>query len=459
MLRFIAIRLAGAVPTLLCVLVITFLLTRFTPGDKVLSQHEDQSTLDLGSRFSYDEIAALKGLDKPYFYFSFVPSSIPPGFFKLSYSERLFSRKLFDAGFRWNHAQQWVLRWSQLRLQLSDQYTLDQQANRLSYIFISDRPIIEGVQTTLQAVLEDSLPGEIRSSIKTLVSDLENQSTGVREIGDFIPKFVWHGLDNQLHYWLAAAFRLDFGRSKVDGLPVVEKVFEALRWTLTINLPAILLAYLLSILFGLYSGWRQGSFEISVTYLAYVIYAMPIFWLATILVVFFTTPEYGAWTNLFPAPGIWMTVPGDSYMQVLKRNLGQLIIPVLVISSHLWAYLTRLLHNAVVEEKSRTYVWMAKSKGLPAHVILWRHIFRNASFPLITAFASVFPLTIAGALVVEVICNIPGMGRLMYNSILSEDWNVVLYVVLLSSIMTIIGLLVSDVLYRIANPRLRSKIL
>ena len=457
MFRFIAIRLAGAIPTLLCILVITFLLTRLTPGDKVLSGLEDQSTLDLGSRFTYDEIAAARGLDKPYFYFSLLPSSIPSASFELPYSERIFTRKLFEAGFRWNHAAEWVGKWSQLQGQLTDQYALDQEANRLSYLFISRLPIIEGVQTTLQSILRDSLPREIRSEIVLLMDDLKNQSTGDREIRDLIPKLVWHGSDNQLHRWLSAALRLDFGRSKIDGVPVVKKVFQALRWTLTINLPAILLAYLLSILFGMYSGWRQGSFEISVSYLAYVIYAMPIFWLATILVVFFTTREYGAWTNLFPAPGIWSALPGDTYMQVLKKNLGLFIIPVLVISSHLWAYLTRLLHNAVMEEKSRTYVWMAKSKGLPSHVILWRHIFRNASFPLITAFASVFPLTIAGALVVEVICNIPGMGRLMYNSILSEDWNVVLFVVLLSSLMTITGLLVSDVLYRIANPRLGSK--
>ncbi len=455
MFRFIAIRLAGALPTLLCILVITFLLTRLTPGDKVLSELDDQSTIDLGSRFSYDEIAASKGLDKPSFYLSLLPSSIPTESFDLPYSERLFSLKLFDAGLRWDHAEQWVQRWSQLRFQLTDQYALDQEANRLSYIFISDLPILEEVQHSLQSILEDSLPEELESKIMTLMDDLEAQSTVGREVGDFIPKLVWHGSDNQLHRWLIAAFRLDFGRSKVDGLPVVKKVFEALRWTLTINLPAILLAYLLSIPFGLYSGWRRGRFEVFVSYLSYFIYAMPIFWIATILVVFFTTREYGAWTNIFPAPGIWSPVPGDSYMEVLKRNMGKLLIPVLVISSHLWAYLARLLHNSVVEEKSRTYVWMAKSKGLPSHVILWKHVFRNASFPLITAFASVFPLTIAGSLVVEVICNIPGMGRLMYNSILLEDWNMVLYIVLLSSIMTILGLLMSDILYRIINPRLR----
>lgn len=456
MLRFIAIRLASALPTLLCILVITFLLTRVTPGDKVLAELEDQSTLDLGSRFTYDEIAATKGLDKPYFYFSIIPASIPSESFHLPYSERLLSRKLFDAGLRWAHADQWVKDFSDLRRLLKEKYTLERTASRLDYLIVTTRPIIEEIQNALQSIQEESVPEEIKGQVMMLLSNLDNQLTNGSVIRDFIPRLVWHGSESQLHRWLGAAFRLDFGRSKVDGLPVVKKVFEALRWTLSINLPAIFLAYLFTIPLGLYSGWKQGRFELVISYFSYIIYAMPIFWMATILVVFFTTREYGAWTDIFPAPSIFTTISGDTYMQALMKNLGYLIIPVFVISSHLWAYLTRLLHNSVVEEKSRTYVWMAKSKGLPSSVILWKHIFRNASFPLITAFASVFPLTIAGSLVVEVICNIPGMGRLMYDSIFVEDWTVVLFVVLLSSVMTILGLLISDLLYRIVNPRLRS---
>jgi peptide/nickel transport system permease protein len=220
-------------------------------------------------------------------------------------------------------------------------------------------------------------------------------------------------------------------------------------------LSAILLAYLFATLIGTYAGWWGGSFDKISSFILYLIYSIPVFWLTTILVVFFTTPEYGSWTNVFPTAGIWDATSLDSFGTIIRKNGGQFIIPILVLSTTLMAYLARIVRNSIIEEKSKTYVTHARTKGLSEKSILWRHIFRNASFPLITLFASAFPAALAGSLVIEIICNIPGTGRLLYDSIIDQDWPVVLGVVMISSLLTILGLLVSDILYRWADPRVK----
>ena len=449
MFRFIAIRSVSALPTLLCILLIMFLLVKLMPGDPVLQDREDQSLGAAESRLTYDERAGIKGLDQPLFYFSVVPSTFPDSFYELPYSHQKITWRLYLSGWNWESALKFI----------HDIEAIDDQSEQmldgdglLSILLNRSDFSPETLFSQLKNKLNTTQSEEKRGQIQRLIDELGTEILNDRSFSDFIPSIIWHGRRNQIDEWFTSVFTFNFGTSKIDGLPISRKVLESLKWTLTINIPVVLLAYMLAIPFGLYSGWKEGRFDAILSQIMYIIYAMPIFWLATVLVVFFTTSEYGRWTNIFPAAGIWNSLPGESYADLLTRNIGQFFIPVLVISSHLWAYLTRLLRSAVIDEKSRTYVWMAKSKGLPERLILWKHILRNASFPLVTAFGSVFPMCVAGSLVVEVICNIPGMGRLLYDSIFSSDWNVVLFIVLLSSLLTILGLLVSDILYRLINP-------
>jgi peptide/nickel transport system permease protein len=270
-----------------------------------------------------------------------------------------------------------------------------------------------------------------------------------------MPKIIWHGFDNQYHIWVSRAFLLNFGTSINDGQPVVRKVYQALRWTLVINLLAIVVGYTLAILIGTYAGWKGGIFDTISNIILTGFYAIPVFWLATILVVFFTTSEYGNWTNIFPAAGIWKTDIGNTFTQIIRQNASLLIIPVLTLSTSLMAYIARIMRNSVIEEKNKSYVIHARVKGLSDRVILWKHVFRNASFPLITLLASVLPAAIAGSLVVEVICSIPGSGRLLFEAILDQEWAIVSAVVMISSLLTILGLLISDILYRLVDPRVK----
>jgi peptide/nickel transport system permease protein len=288
----------------------------------------------------------------------------------------------------------------------------------------------------------------LRETLEALIeSDQRNLSP--------IPDFIWHGLNNQFHHWIVNSFSLKFGLSVVDGQPASRKIWLALRWTLIINILSIAIGYLLAILTGVYAGWWGGAFDRMMSLILYFIYSIPVFWLTTILVVFFTTTEYGSWTNIFPAAGIIRAEASDPFLKVISRNAGQLIIPVLVLGTSLMAYIARIVRNSVAEERYKSYVTHARTKGLTEHYILWKHVFRNASFPLITLLASVLPASLAGSLVVEVICNLPGSGRLLYDAVIDHDWPVVNGVIMISALLTILGLLISDILYRVADPRIK----
>ena len=121
------------------------------------------------------------------------------------------------------------------------------------------------------------------------------------------------------------------------------------------------------------------------------------------------------------------------------------------------AVIARQLQGSLRTEWGKGYIRTARAKGLTENRILWRHALPNASFPLITLFAGVFPAAVSGALLVEIIFNIPGMGKLTIQAITARDWPVVYAVFLLSGFMTVLGLWTSEGLYRWIDPRTREK--
>jgi peptide/nickel transport system permease protein len=420
------------------------------PGDPVLTalQNNESFTGSRGAGFSaktYNQTAEKLGLNKPDFYFSVVPSNYPRDLYDLSYLQGQFAFEVIQV---YGHPQATVKLIDKMN-QLLQNNSLGDQAliNHLNN-YVPDL-------ATLNLVIEESgliAENDTLQDINNLLIEIMN--SGQKGIS-LMPKIIWHGFDNQYHIWVSRAFLLNFGTSINDGQPVVRKVYQALRWTLVINLLAIVVGYTLAILIGTYAGWKGGIFDTISNIILTGFYAIPVFWLATILVVFFTTSEYGNWTNIFPAAGIWKTDIGNTFTQIIRQNASLLIIPVLTLSTSLMAYIARIMRNSVIEEKNKSYVIHARVKGLSDRVILWKHVFRNASFPLITLLASVLPAAIAGSLVVEVICSIPGSGRLLFEAILDQEWAIVSAVVMISSLLTILGLLISDILYRLVDPRVK----
>jgi peptide/nickel transport system permease protein len=181
---------------------------------------------------------------------------------------------------------------------------------------------------------------------------------------------------------------------------------------------------------------------------------MPSFWLAMLCIVFLTTAEYGSWLDLFPTSGVGMITDDMSWWSRTAVRSDHLTVPVICILVGSLAYLTRQMRGSMLRELRQDYIKLARAKGLSERRVLWHHAFRNALFPMITMIGSAFPAAVSGSIILEVIFSIPGMGRLLYQSILSKVWPVVYAMVLLAATLTVIGYLIADLLYKRADPRI-----
>ncbi|MFQ5446093.1 MAG: ABC transporter permease, partial [Saprospiraceae bacterium] len=269
-----------------------------------------------------------------------------------------------------------------------------------------------------------------------------------------IPALRWHGLRNQYHHWFTGFLRGDFGISVYERMPAAGKVKPALFWTLTINVAAILLAFGVAIPVGVWSAVRRGRrFDRTMSLGLFMLYSLPAFWVGTMLLIFFTTREYGM--NFFAGPGLGHVPADGAWWLKIWVAAPHLLLPVLCIAYPALAFIARQMRGSMVAALQQDFVRTARAKGLPERVVIWRHAFRNALFPVITMVASVFPAAIAGSVAIEYIFNIPGMGWLMLNAILQKDWPIVFTVLMLGAVLTIAGILVADVLYALADPRVR----
>jgi len=265
-----------------------------------------------------------------------------------------------------------------------------------------------------------------------------------------------YGLDRPIHErylrWVARIVRLDFGESYKDHRPVIEKVWEALKVTLVLNLIAILASYTLSIPWGVYSSRIAGSLvDQVVTVALFILYSLPSFWVATMMILFLGGGEF---FDLFPTYG-FRSYGSEAWP--LARQLWDLslhiFLPVVCLTYGSLAFLSRYARVAMLEVVEEDYIRTARAKGLGEGSVIFKHAFRNALIPLVTLFANVFPALIGGSVIVETIFSIPGMGKLGFESVLARDYPVIMAIATISAVLTLVGILVSDLLYIVVDPR------
>lgn len=467
MIRYLLYRLLIAIPILILVSVIAFFLALAAPGDIVedliATEHEMGSFTEnyVQWRQEYERVAHRIGRDKPLFYFSVLPSSLPDTLYRIVVkSERETALTHARRTGNWPAVDHYQ---ASLRHILTkyDNDGIDtlpgarSVCNDVRFLLISadlDRTAF------LWKSIGDKLP-LVDSRMNTVVSEAREEYLELQfehlYPSTYFPKIVWYGLNNQYHKWITGILKGDFGVSIIDGRPVSHKIKEAAAWTLRINLTAIFLAFAISIPLGLATARRAGSrFDKYINYTLFTFFAIPSFWLATLLIVFFTTPEYAEWLDIFPTGGIG----NYHYTSGLKRVgilIASLILPVISLLLGALAYLTRQMRGSVIKESHKDYVRMARAKGLTEREVYRKHIFRNALFPIFTLVGAAIPASVSGSVIIEVLYSIPGMGRLLYESVLAQDWMVVFSMVLLASLLTVVGYLISDLLYRWTDPRLR----
>ncbi|MET0207877.1 MAG: ABC transporter permease [Burkholderiaceae bacterium] len=259
-----------------------------------------------------------------------------------------------------------------------------------------------------------------------------------------------YGLDQPIYVqygrWLAGALQGNLGVSMRNDMGVTELLMGKLGITMQLALASMVIGVAVGVPLGILSASRKGTLmDTLASGFALSGISVPHFWLGILLVLGFSVH-----LNWFPASGY---VPfGENPV----RSLMGFVLPSIVLGTGIAGVLMRHTRSSMVQSLDADYVRTARAKGLSEWRVVTRHALRNALIPVVTLGAIEFGQLLAGAVLTEQIFSIPGFGKLLVDSVLYRDYQVVQGLVLVSAVMFILASLAADVLYFVVNPRLRS---
>ena len=267
-----------------------------------------------------------------------------------------------------------------------------------------------------------------------------------------------YGLDKplpvQYAVWIKNLFTLKFGDSYKDNQPVFDKIRERLPVTIKLNVLSLFLVYIVAVPLGIYSATHSYSLgDQTTTLFAFVLFALPVVWLGTMAIVFLCGGDY---YFLFPPGGLTSIeyAPEWPLWQKLKDQIWHLFLPVLMLSYAGFAGLSRYMRSGMLEQLRQDFVQTARAKGLPEGVVIYKHVLRNSLIPMVTILAGILPGLVGGSVIVETIFSIPGLGQLGYEAVLARDFPVVMALFTVSALLTLVGILLSDLLLAVVDPRI-----
>ncbi|MHB1988203.1 MAG: ABC transporter permease [Acidimicrobiales bacterium] len=256
-----------------------------------------------------------------------------------------------------------------------------------------------------------------------------------------IPLQYWRFLVKLLHGNLGYSYKLQ--------QPVTTLVATRLPKTAFLSGISLLIAIVIAIPLGIFQAIRQSKISDNVlTTGQFVVYSMPSFWLAIILILIFAVNF-----PIFPSEA----PQSDSLAQIIADPRA-LVLPVAVTTIGTVAALSRYMRSSAIENLAKEYVRTARSKGLLERTVLFRHMARNAVIPVITLVGLSVPALVSGSVIIETIFNYPGLGLLYSTAAGDRDYPILLAIVLLASVATALGSLLADVMYVVMNPQVRYKV-
>jgi ABC-type dipeptide/oligopeptide/nickel transport system permease component len=262
------------------------------------------------------------------------------------------------------------------------------------------------------------------------------------------PRFGGNGEDK----WTGLLV-LDLGSEfQRKGVPVVEELGRRLQVTIPLALIATLLTYLIAIPLGIYSANRQGTLlDGAISLSLFVLYSIPGFWMGLVLILLFGRTGL----DLLPVVGLHSADASDFSGFAHFRDLAlHCVLPVITMTYGGLAYLSRQMRVGMIDVIRQDYIRTARAKGLSERTVVLKHALRNSLIPVITLFASVLPILIGGSIIVEYVFSIPGMGGYVYSGLLLRDYNVIMATTTFSAVMTLLGILLSDIAYALVDPRI-----
>ncbi len=493
--RYILKRILYFIPTLVLISLLAFIISIQAPGDPVdrlMNAGSSSGEMLVESELLQQQRAQLRqrlGLHLPVFYSSISslsqPAVLPP---ELRPDEQKAFRRIVHTMGNSASATEYYTGLQQLyrvHQQVGENWAkgsaADSLRRTLQYSAASVKALLqEGDGARIEEKLKelqkiyasDGWYSPLSEALSPVLLTWQQGTTDNTKWRNFIPVIRWHG-DNQYHRWLFGDgnwltgkgstyqkgwIRGDMGTSYTTQLPVRSVIASRIGWSLFFTLTAVLLAYIISIPVGLKAAARRNSFfDRSSSVLLFLLYSMPAFWVATLLLMNFANPDV---IRLFPSSGVAPTggIPeGSSWWEWLRITLPYLVLPTICYTYAQLAFLSRITRVAALDVLQQDYIRTARAKGVSPGKVLYRHAFRNALLPVITVFANVFPAAIGGSVILETIFTIPGMGRAIIEAIYQEDYPMIVSVFTLTGVLTLCGYLLADILYALTDPRISWK--
>jgi peptide/nickel transport system permease protein len=245
--------------------------------------------------------------------------------------------------------------------------------------------------------------------------------------------------------WILNALRGDLGQDFRTGEPITEMIVTRLPVTLEMAILGLLFAAAVGIPLGVIAAVRRGPADVASTGLGLFGISIPEFWLGVMLILIFAL-ELG-----------WL--PSSGYVPLresVRENLRHMALPAITLGVNFAAVLTRTTRAAVVDAMQRPYVQTARAKGLKERSVVVGHVLRNSALPVLTVLGMQFGYALGGAVIIEQVFALPGVGRLTLNAVLERNYPVVQGAVLVVTFLFMLTNIVTDSLFAVIDPRIRT---
>jgi peptide/nickel transport system permease protein len=298
----------------------------------------------------------------------------------------------------------------------------------------------------LNFVIVHMAPGDVAD-----VMAGESGAASAEYVADLKQRF---GLDQpiivQFFVYMGRMAQLDLGYSFRFGRPVASLIFERLPATLILAIPTLILAFIMGSVLGVVASRRVGTWrDAAISIGALVFYATPLFWIGLMLIILF-----GVKLGWLPTGGmetVGANYTGFSHVLDVGRHM---ILPVVTLSLFYMAYYARLMRASMLEVFGQDFIATARAKGLSEGRVAYRHVLRNALLPVVTVLGLQVAHLLGGTVLVETVFGWPGLGRLAFDSVLSRDVNLLLGILLMSSVLVVSTNIAVEALYRWLDPRI-----
>jgi microcin C transport system permease protein len=270
----------------------------------------------------------------------------------------------------------------------------------------------------------------------------------------------YYGFDKPIHeryiLWMNNLLHLNLGKSYVYAEPVWDVITSRFPVSIYFGMISFILTYLVCIPLGVFKAVKNGSkFDIFSSVLVFIGYSIPGFALGAFLLVLFGGGSFLDW---FPLGGFrsidW---PEMSLGDKILDQLHHTVLPVISYMIGSFATLTILTKNSVIENLSQDYIRTAFAKGISEKKVIFKHALRNSLIPIATGIGHFLSLILAGSFLIESVFNIDGMGLLGFKSVVNRDYPVVMGILVISTLLLLIGNIISDIIYALVDPRIRFK--